>query len=63
MCVSHSLADCGLTAEKCKDLARGLSTSWSLTLLNLSLNNIQDTGAQHLFQQLGQACYNLEQLV
>ncbi|XP_053766578.1 NACHT, LRR and PYD domains-containing protein 1 isoform X2 [Desmodus rotundus] len=57
------LADCGLTAEKCKDLAHGLSTSWSLTLLNLSLNNIQDTGARHLFQQLGQACYNLEQLV
>ncbi|XP_053528548.1 NACHT, LRR and PYD domains-containing protein 1-like isoform X2 [Artibeus jamaicensis] len=57
------LADCGLTAEKCKDLAHGLSTTWSLTVLNLSLNNIEDTGAQHLFQQLGQTCYNLQQLV
>ncbi|XP_045425577.1 NACHT, LRR and PYD domains-containing protein 1 isoform X2 [Lemur catta] len=46
------LASCGLTAEGCKYLAFGLSTSQTLTELDLSFNALSDAGAEHLCQGL-----------
>ncbi|XP_053425129.1 NACHT, LRR and PYD domains-containing protein 1 [Nycticebus coucang] len=48
------LASCGLTAEGCKDLALGMSTSQTLTKLELSFNVLMDAGAKHL-------CWGLRQ--
>ncbi|XP_047400857.1 NACHT, LRR and PYD domains-containing protein 1 isoform X2 [Sciurus carolinensis] len=56
------LASCGLTAESCKDLALGLSTSQTLTELELNFNLITDAGAQHLFQELSQNHCKLQRL-
>ncbi|XP_046281019.1 NACHT, LRR and PYD domains-containing protein 1 isoform X1 [Marmota monax] len=56
------LASCGLTAESCKDLAIGLSTSQTLTELELNFNLLTDAGAQHLFQSLSQRYCKLQRL-
>ncbi|KAM5308813.1 NACHT, LRR and PYD domains-containing protein 1 isoform 2-T2 [Glossophaga mutica] len=57
------MADCGLTAEGCQDLAGGLSTNRSLTELDLSFNNLLDIGAQHLFQRLKVSTGKLQHLL
>ncbi|XP_035889096.1 NACHT, LRR and PYD domains-containing protein 1-like [Phyllostomus discolor] len=57
------LADCGLTAEGCQDLACELSTNRSLTELDLSFNKILDTGAQHLFQKLRKPSCKLHRIL
>ncbi|KAF6095829.1 NLR family pyrin domain containing 1 [Phyllostomus discolor] len=57
------LADCGLTAEGCQDLACGLSTSQNVTELDLSFNKILDTGAQHLLQNLQKSSCKLKCLL
>uniref|UniRef100_A0A8C8YJ62 NLR family pyrin domain containing 1 n=1 Tax=Prolemur simus TaxID=1328070 RepID=A0A8C8YJ62_PROSS len=56
------LASCGLTAEGCKDLAFGLSTSQTLTELDLSFNALSDAGAEHLCQGLRQLSCRLQRL-
>ena len=63
MHVSHRLADCGLTAESCQELACGLSTNRSLTQLDLSYNKLLDIGAQHLFQKLRVSTCKLQRLL
>lgn len=62
MCVSYRLASCGLTAESCRDLALGLSTSQTLTELELNFNLLTDAGGQHLFQELSQSNCKLQRL-
>nr|XP_031530820.1 NACHT, LRR and PYD domains-containing protein 1 isoform X5 [Vicugna pacos] len=57
------LANCGLTAEGCKDLASGLSASQTLTELELSFNVLLDAGAAHLCQRLGQPGCGLRRLL
>ncbi|EPY86726.1 NLR family, pyrin domain containing 1A [Camelus ferus] len=57
------LANCGLTAEGCKDLASGLSASQTLTELELSFNMLLDAGAAHLCQRLGQPGCGLRRLL
>lgn len=63
MFVSHRLANCGLTAEGCRALARALRTSWSLIELDLSFNKLRDTGARHLFWELRHSSCRLERLL
>ncbi|XP_070248999.1 NACHT, LRR and PYD domains-containing protein 1-like isoform X2 [Myotis yumanensis] len=57
------LANCGLTTKGCRALARVLSNSWNLTELDLSFNQLLDTGVQCLFQELRQANCKLQQLL
>ncbi|XP_045680247.1 NACHT, LRR and PYD domains-containing protein 1-like [Phyllostomus hastatus] len=57
------LANCGLTAESCQELACGLSANRSLTELDLSFNKILDTGAQHIFQRLRVSTAKLQHLL
>ncbi|XP_059524978.1 LOW QUALITY PROTEIN: NACHT, LRR and PYD domains-containing protein 1 [Myotis daubentonii] len=49
---SLRLANCGLTAEGCRALARVLSDNRHLIELDLSFNKLRDTGARHLFREL-----------
>ncbi|XP_023374470.1 NACHT, LRR and PYD domains-containing protein 1-like [Otolemur garnettii] len=56
------LASCGLTAEGCKDLVLGLSTSETLTELELSFNMLMDAGAEHLCWGLRQQNCRLRRL-
>uniref|UniRef100_H0XL84 NACHT domain-containing protein n=1 Tax=Otolemur garnettii TaxID=30611 RepID=H0XL84_OTOGA len=60
--IKLGLANCGLTAEGCKDLAFGLSTSQTLTELELSFNMVTDAGAKHLCQRLRQQSCRLQRL-
>uniref|UniRef100_A0A4W2CAU4 NLR family pyrin domain containing 1 n=1 Tax=Bos indicus x Bos taurus TaxID=30522 RepID=A0A4W2CAU4_BOBOX len=57
------LASCGLTAESCKDIASGLSTSQTLMQLELSFNTLLDAGAEHLCQGLRQPTCKLQRLL
>ncbi|XP_053528541.1 NACHT, LRR and PYD domains-containing protein 1 isoform X4 [Artibeus jamaicensis] len=57
------LAECGLTAVGCQELAGGLSTNRSLTELDLSFNEILDIGARHLFQSLRVSASKLQHLL
>ncbi|XP_029783835.1 NACHT, LRR and PYD domains-containing protein 1 isoform X2 [Suricata suricatta] len=57
------LAGCGLSAEGCKDLASGLSTSRTLTELELSFNSILDAGAEHLCGGLARPGCGLRRLL
>ncbi|XP_013377619.1 PREDICTED: NACHT, LRR and PYD domains-containing protein 1-like [Chinchilla lanigera] len=56
------LAGCGLTAEGCKHLAFGLSTSQTLTELELDFNMLTDAGAQHLCLGLKHPSCKLQRL-
>ncbi|ELK35839.1 NACHT, LRR and PYD domains-containing protein 1 [Myotis davidii] len=60
---SLRLANCGLTAEGCRALARALRTKWSLLELDLSCNKLRDTGARHLFRELRHSSCKLERLL
>ncbi|XP_010814261.1 NACHT, LRR and PYD domains-containing protein 1 isoform X3 [Bos taurus] len=57
------LASCSLTAESCKDIASGLSTSQTLMQLELSFNTLLDAGAEHLCQGLRQPTCKLQRLL
>ncbi|XP_054565346.1 LOW QUALITY PROTEIN: NACHT, LRR and PYD domains-containing protein 1-like [Eptesicus fuscus] len=57
------LANCGLTAEGCRALARVLRTSRHLTKLDLSFNKLLDNGAQHLFRELRHSSCRLQRLL
>lgn len=57
------LASCGLTAESCKDIASGLSSSQTLMQLELSFNTLLDAGAEHLCQGLRQPTCKLQRLL
>ncbi|XP_013377617.1 PREDICTED: NACHT, LRR and PYD domains-containing protein 1-like isoform X2 [Chinchilla lanigera] len=56
------LAGCGLTAKGCKHLAFGLSTSQTLTELELDFNMLTDAGAQHLCLGLKHPSCKLQRL-
>nr|KAF6296468.1 NLR family pyrin domain containing 1 [Myotis myotis] len=58
-----TLANCGLTAEDCRALARVLSDNRHLTYLDLSFNELLDTGARHLFQELRHSHCKLRRLL
>uniref|UniRef100_A0A452S045 NLR family pyrin domain containing 1 n=1 Tax=Ursus americanus TaxID=9643 RepID=A0A452S045_URSAM len=57
------LARCGLTAESCRDFASALSTSQTLTHLELSFNSLLDAGAEHLCEGLRQPGCRLHRLL
>lgn len=63
MHVSHRLADCGLIAGSCQDLACGLSANRNLTELDLSFNKLLNIGVQHIFQRLRVSTGKLQYLL
>ncbi|XP_014389201.1 PREDICTED: NACHT, LRR and PYD domains-containing protein 1 [Myotis brandtii] len=58
-----TLANCGLTAEGCRALARVLSDNRHLIELDLSFNKLLDAGARHLFQELRHSHCKLRRLL
>uniref|UniRef100_K9IW94 NLR family, pyrin domain containing 1 n=1 Tax=Sus scrofa TaxID=9823 RepID=K9IW94_PIG len=57
------LVGCGLTAEGCKSLASGLSTSQTLVELELSFNMLRDPGARRLCCGLKKPSCKLQRLL
>ncbi|KAM8924020.1 NACHT, LRR and PYD domains-containing protein 12-like [Pelodytes ibericus] len=57
------LNNCDLTSSCCEDLLSVIITNRSLTKLDLSENNLQDSGEQHLFEALRHPDCTLRELM